>query len=926
MNNQNKPIIVLSLLPLLMSAEVFAAASDTGRWSEKIDLDLVPVAISNLPDGKVLAWSAKDKLAFGGSTGRTWTTVFDPLNETYTSTLVSETNHDMFCPGISNLADGRIMATGGSGSYKASIYNPANGVWEAAQEMNTPRGYHGQLTLSDGSAFTVGGSWSGGMGNKNGEAWTAASGWVPFPLITADESVRDGAEAEPLGVYRDDNHAWLWAAPNGKVLHAGPSSKMHWIDVKGLGTVTSAGSRGTDAYSMNGSIVMYDTGRLLKVGGAPSYNTLDGTDRVQTIDMRGAGNPVVTEQAALSFPRTLHHSVVLPTGEVLVVGGMKTTELFKDTDARLTPELWNPANDTWTSMAAMSVPRTYHSAALLMSDARVFVGGGGLCNTCNTNHPDVELFSPPYLFVDGTDTLATRPSISSAPSSANYGVNISVSTNSTISSFALVRSSSSTHSVNNEQRRLPISFTGSGNTYQLTMPSRNNAPPGDYMLFAMNSAGTPSIARTIRLGSEAVAQELADGDYWLASPTSGQQLTAPSWNNYQSKMLDANSYTDQQWRIKYQGSRTYTVQNIGTGRYMEVENSACTNLANISGSTTADANNQRWVISKTGTNYQFRPVNCISKALDREQGALNANGILFTFSANHGPQLWDLKSVTPGSAAPVANEDVITVAQGTSITINPLANDNGSGLTLTAPNVWSLRGGTVALVNNALTYRSNASYTGTDKIWYSLTDAQGRSANSVVTITVTASASDVYPTATADYVDASSGVSLTIDPLANDTGNGLTLSAPNAWSLKGGAVALVANKLVYTAKTDFTGEDKIWYVFSDSQSRVNSGEITINVTGGGNTDFFPIANDDNYTTSINTPLTLNILANDQTSGGLAIDTLYAYSAEGGTTSRAGDEVLYTPKTGFTGVDNFWYVMIDAQGRRNSAKVLITVTP
>ena len=139
MNNKQKLLRALIIAPLFMSYNVFADYSDTGRWSDVIDLDLVPVAVANLPDGKLLAWSAKDKLNFGGTNGRTWTTVFDPQNETFSSTLVSETNHDMFCPGITNLPDGRIMATGGSGSNKTSIYDPNNGVWTAAQEMNTPR-------------------------------------------------------------------------------------------------------------------------------------------------------------------------------------------------------------------------------------------------------------------------------------------------------------------------------------------------------------------------------------------------------------------------------------------------------------------------------------------------------------------------------------------------------------------------------------------------------------------------------------------------------------------------------------------------------------------------------------------------------------------------------------------------------------------
>ena len=109
----------------------------------------------------------------------------------------------------------------------------AQRAYRQAMHANHPVGWHyhgyqGQVTMGDGSAFTVGGSWSGGIGGKNAEVWTPRSGWVPFPLITSDATVRDGSQIDPRGEYRDDNHAWLWAAPNGKVFHAGPSSNMHW--------------------------------------------------------------------------------------------------------------------------------------------------------------------------------------------------------------------------------------------------------------------------------------------------------------------------------------------------------------------------------------------------------------------------------------------------------------------------------------------------------------------------------------------------------------------------------------------------------------------------------------------------------------------------------------------------------------------------
>ncbi len=59
-----------------------------------------------------------------------------------------------------------------------------------------------------------------------------------------------------------------------------------------------------------------------------------------------------------------------------------------------------------------------------------------------------------------------------------------------------------THDVNNDQRRIPlIAKSNPNNAYNLTLPSDPGVvPPGYYMLFAINGQGTPSVARTIKIG------------------------------------------------------------------------------------------------------------------------------------------------------------------------------------------------------------------------------------------------------------------------------------------------------------------------------------------------------------------------------------------------------------------------------------------
>ncbi|PWQ95704.1 RICIN domain-containing protein [Leucothrix arctica] len=660
----------LLIIPLLLSANVYAANSDTGSWSAVIDMPIIPVAVANLPNGNVLTWAAKDRNAFGGVTGRTYTAIFDPYNGTSTEALISYTNHDMFCPGINNLPDGRILVAGGSGNEKTSIYDPATGAWATGDPMNTVRGYQGNVTLTDGSLLTLGGSWSDQAGNKNAERWTLEAGWIPYPAIKSIDTVRDGSP-DPAGEFRDDNHAWLWAAPNGKVFHAGPSSNMHWVDFAGDGTVTAAGTRGNDPYSMNGTTVMYDAGKILKTGGAQAYDGLPGqypaTKSSYTIDINN-DTAVVQQVQDMAYSRAFHNSVVLPSGEVFVSGGMTAPIGFSDEDAVLVGEIWNPSTQAWTQTAAMVKPRTYHSVSILLNDGRVLVGGGGLCAGCAVNHPDVEIFSPPYLYVNGTDTLATRPVITQAPDTAAYNSNITVQTNSAVTAFALVRANSATHSVNNEQRRVPVTFTRiSATNYQVNMPSRNVAPPGNYMLFALNAAGTPSVSQTIKVGSADVAPTLANGLYEIESPTSAQRLGAPEWNNFQARMVGAGDWTDQHWDIEHLGGLVYTVQNVATQKYLEVNNAFCgtEGFDYIVGSDTSASKNQRWIITQGASgNYSFRPQHCKTKGLDREQDLLNASAIVWDYAPNHAPQLWKLNALSTTPVVEPPTGDGVVMPDG----------------------------------------------------------------------------------------------------------------------------------------------------------------------------------------------------------------------------------------------------------------------
>jgi hypothetical protein len=475
-------------------AESFSAEL-TGQW-QLVNFPSIPIAAANLPNGKVITWASEDLTTWGNGLGQTYTALFDPQTSMPQDLLVTNTSHEMFCPGASMLPDGSVFVNGGgNGVASTSLYGFTSGTWRAGGPMNQPRWYNSSVTLPNGDVFTLGGNLLQQLTyDGRGERWSPTQGWTVVP----------GALLDPLTttdpINRSQEHPRLFVAPNGKIFAPGPTPNMQWYDLSGNGSVASAGTRGDDTFSQNDVTVMFDQGKLLKAGGNVSYDRANPAQSPSSatsyvIDINGDA-ALVHQVPAMLRGRAYANGVVLPSGEVLVVGGLDNGAAFSDAGAVLTPELFDPVTETWSDVTPMTVPRTYHSVALLMPDGRVFAGGGGLCGpNCGGNHYNAEIFSPAYLFQAG------RPAITSAPDVAPWGSTINVSTSGTVSSFAWIRMSSVTHSVNTDQRRIPAAATSMGNgNFSIVAPANGNlAPPGYYMLFALNDK-IPSVAKTIRIG------------------------------------------------------------------------------------------------------------------------------------------------------------------------------------------------------------------------------------------------------------------------------------------------------------------------------------------------------------------------------------------------------------------------------------------
>ena len=458
-----------------------------GEWAAPVTWPFVYATAAYLPDGRIVGWGGNNPTSFNGGTS-TYAAIWDPATGQFTSK--NKSDHSMFCAIPTMLEDGRVLVAGGDGTReRTSIFDFKTSDWTRVENMSTGRWYGGSALLPSGKVFMA----AGDPGGRYPEVWTSGSGW----------SLLTGADIQgPILSQTAYQHTWLpyfHVAPDGRIFHSGPTTVTNWINPTGNGSITPAGINNT-WYPKYSAGIMYDEGKILVTGGMQGPYTQAATNQAKIFTVNN-GTAQQTATTNMNSPRKFHNGVVLPTGEVMMIGGNTVGTEFSDSGTILPAEIWNPTTQAWRTVASISVPRNYHSVALLMADGRVFSGGGGLCN-CAADHPNHQIYSPGYLFnPDGT--LATRPAISAAPNLAQAGTNIAVQASAGVQRFTMVRIAAVTHNLNSDTRFLNVPFTGNGSngaSYQLNLHSNINVLlPGYWMLFALDAQGVPSIAKVIQI-------------------------------------------------------------------------------------------------------------------------------------------------------------------------------------------------------------------------------------------------------------------------------------------------------------------------------------------------------------------------------------------------------------------------------------------
>ncbi|TFZ03084.1 DUF1929 domain-containing protein [Ramlibacter henchirensis] len=449
------------------AGNVLPQASVTGQWSRLQNLPISSVHNAYLPNGRIML--------VGRNRNQT---LWDPVTQSVSA--LPSPGYDLFCAGHGLLPDGRVLLAGGHiadfvGLAKASVYDPRTNSWTPAPDMNAGRWYPTVTTLPNGDALVVSGSMNTSMSMNT----------LPQVYQRATNSWRDLTSAQ----LSQPMYPMMFVAPDGRVVDVGPGTTTRSLDTSGTGSWSFVASR-NHGFRDYGTAAMYAPGKILVVGGGDPPQA-----SAEVIDLN-ASNPSWRTVRSMSVARRHHTSTLLPDGTVLVTGGTAGPGHNNPNSPVLSAELWNPATETWTTLATGTVPRLYHSAALLLPDGRVVVMGGE--RSAFAVEPAVEIFSPPYLF------KGARPAMSSVPAQLAYGQRFTIQSAdaAVISKVTLIRLSTVTHAFNMDQRLNVLPFTAGTGALDITAPlNANLAPPGFYMLFLIDANGAPSVGNILQLGA-----------------------------------------------------------------------------------------------------------------------------------------------------------------------------------------------------------------------------------------------------------------------------------------------------------------------------------------------------------------------------------------------------------------------------------------
>jgi gliding motility-associated-like protein len=300
-------------------------------------------------------------------------------------------------------------------------------------------------------------------------------------------------------------------------------------------------------------------------------------------------------------------------------------------------------------------------------------------------------------------------------------------------------------------------------------------------------------------------------------------------------------------------------------------------------------------------------------------------------------------TILEGNNPPVAIDDINNTLVNTPVNGNMFTNDSdpdGDSFTVTEIITDPINGSIVTIdsVAGTYTYEPVTDFVGNDQFTYVICD-NGTPAlcdTAVVYISIFKDSVDVNdpPVANNDIYTAIENTPLTSDVLANDfdvDSDSITINTTPIDSTDNGSLTINPDgTFTYVPDSGFTGVDNFMYSICDTAGLCDTALVVITVNPNNADNNPPVAVDDANVTTVNTPVSDNVLPNDSDPDGdnIAVTPNSGATPNGTFTVDANGGYTYTPNAGYTGPDQFTYTICDdgTPTACDDATVYITILP
>ncbi|KAM7484327.1 hypothetical protein LguiA_000336 [Lonicera macranthoides] len=435
---------------------------------------------------------------------------------------------DVWCSSGALIPNGTLVQTGGyhAGDHRIRLFTPCdheNCDWvELNQNLTFPRWYSSTQILPDGRVIIVGGrrSFNYEFFPKNLFSLIEVFD-LPFLYETTD--YREENNLYPFLHLLPDGNLFIFANRRSILLdYVSNRVLRRFPPIPGAKrSYPSTGSSVLLPLRLSGwNETVSPEVEVMVCGGAAGGSFLKATAKIFLPASKSCGRLKLSDpeprwvMEIMPMGRIMPDMLLLPTGDVIIINGASkgTAGWERAVDPVLHPVLYVPTQPDlrmrFRVLNPTRIPRMYHSAATLLPDGRILVGGSNphvVYNFTEVRYPtelSLEAFLPPYL-APKNDHL--RPYISLVDEVAlSYGQEFSIAFTLELVgvhgglTVTMINPSFTTHSSAMNQRLLVLDVVDveqwSPFDYNVTVyapPKPAIAPPGYYMVFVVH-AGIPS--------------------------------------------------------------------------------------------------------------------------------------------------------------------------------------------------------------------------------------------------------------------------------------------------------------------------------------------------------------------------------------------------------------------------------------------------